>query len=157
LRSPTSPLPGMARFRRHTRGRQESAWVSRKRSAMIAPERDWREGQPARRVVITGIGAVTPIGSGREGLWQGIRRGISAVDTISRFDASCLPCTVAAEVRDFAPRDHLPAKLAHRLDRYAQFGVAAARMAVEDSGLDCSAAEDGRAGVYLGTALGGVA
>lgn len=117
------------------------------------PER----GRDRRRVVITGIGAVTPIGTGCAGLWEGVRRGISAVDTVTCFDASPFNCTVAAEVHDFMPHDHLPHKLARRLDRYAQFAVAAASMAVEDSRLDLAAIEDGRAGVYLGTALGGVA
>lgn len=110
----------------------------------------------SRRVVVTGIGAVTPIGTGRAGLWEGVRRGVSAVNTITRFDASPFNCTVAAEVRDFNPRDHLPQKLAHRLDRYAQFAVTAARMAVEDSGVDLGSQEEGSAGVYLGSALGGV-
>ena len=110
-----------------------------------------------RRVVVTGIGAVTPIGSGRAGLWEGVRRGASAVGTITRFDATPFNCTVAAEVRDYHPRDHLPHKLAHRLDRYAQFAVTAATMAVEDSTLDLATLEDGRMGVYLGSALGGVA
>ena len=121
------------------------------------PDNQQKDGGKRRRVVVTGIGAVTPIGSGRLGLWQGVQRGVSAVATITRFDASPFNCTVAAEVRDFEPRDHLPAKLAHRLDRYAQFAVAAARMAVEDSRLDLARQEDGRAGVYLGSALGGVA
>jgi 3-oxoacyl-[acyl-carrier-protein] synthase II len=106
-------------------------------------------------VVISGIGAVTPIGSGRDGLWQGVRSGISAVDTITHFDATPFPCRVAAEVRDFVCRDHLPAKLAHRLDRYAQFAVAAAQMAVADSELDLAAIDPSRVGVYLGSALGG--
>jgi 3-oxoacyl-[acyl-carrier-protein] synthase II len=110
-----------------------------------------------RRVAITGIGAVTPIGSGRSGLWQGVCRGVSAVDAISRFDPSPFNCRVAAEVRDFEPRDHLPHKLAHRLDRYAQFAVSAAIMAVADGELDLATLEDGRGGVYLGSALGGVA
>ncbi|MDB5058190.1 MAG: 3-oxoacyl-(acyl-carrier-protein) synthase 2 [Chloroflexi bacterium] len=110
-----------------------------------------------RRVAITGIGAVTPIGSGRAGLWAGVTRGASAVDSISRFDPSPFSCQVAAEVRDFAPRDHLPHKLVHRLDRYAQFAVTAAIMAMTDGKLDPATLEDGRAGVYLGSALGGVA
>jgi 3-oxoacyl-[acyl-carrier-protein] synthase II len=79
------------------------------------------------------------------------------VDTITCFDATPFTCAVAAEVPDFMPRDHLPAKLVHRLDRYAQFAVAASGMAVTDSGLDLASVEDGRAGVYLGSALGGVA
>lgn len=112
---------------------------------------------PRRRVVITGIGAVTPIGTGRAGLWAGVLRGQSAVATIRRFDPTGFPSTMAAEVRDFEPRDHLPAKLAHRMDRYAQFAVASARMAVEDAGLDPTTVEDGRGGVFLGSALGGTA
>ncbi len=111
--------------------------------------------QARRRVVITGIGAVTPIGIGRAGLWAGVLRGTSAVDTIRCFDASAFPSTMAAEVRDFTPRDHLPAKLVHRMDRYAQFAVASARMAIEDAALDPATIEDGRGGVYLGSALGG--
>jgi len=131
---------------------------------MVAREMEGRAGYGAmpepirrRRVVVTGIGAVTPIGSGRTGLWEGVRRGASAVDTITRFDATHFNCTVAAEVRDYHPRDHLPHKLAHRLDRYAQFAVTAATMAVADSKLDPASYQDGRMGVYLGSALGGVA
>src|SRR6185312_3743415 len=115
------------------------------------------DGISQRRVMITGIGAVTPIGIGRAGLWAGVRRGESAVDTIRCFDPSPFVSTMAAEVRDFAPRDHLPGKLAHRLDRYAQFAVTAARMAVEDAGIDPAGIEAERGGVYLGTALGGTA
>ncbi len=111
----------------------------------------------ARRVVITGIGAVTPIGIGRAGLWRGVRRGVSAVDTISLFDPSPFASRVAAEVRDFEPRDHLPHKLVHRLDRYARFAVASAILALADAKLDLSTLDDGRGGVYLGSALGGVA
>ncbi len=116
-----------------------------------------QDGVSRRRVVITGIGAVTPIGIGRAGLWAGVRRGESAVDTIRCFDPSPFVSTMAAEVRDFMPRDHLPGKLAHRLDRYAQFAVTAARMAVEDAGIDPAGVEAERGGVYLGTALGGTA
>ena len=112
---------------------------------------------PRRRVVVTGLGAVTPLGIGRRALWAGVRQGVSAVGTISHFDASAFPSRVAAEVRDFAPRDHLPHKLAHRLDRFAGFAVAAASMAAADSGLDLARLEDGRAGVYVGSALGGIA
>ena len=124
---------------------------------MIAPDTETMTARQRRRAVITGIGAVTPIGTGREGLWQGVRRGVSAVDTITCFDPSPFTSTMAAEVRDFEPRDHLPAKLVRRLDRYAQFAVAAAQMAVIDSGLNLGAIQEGRGGVYLGSALGGVA
>ncbi len=110
---------------------------------------------PARRVAVTGIGAVTPIGTGREGLWRGVLAGVSAVDGITRFDPSAFPSRMAAEVRDFEPLDHLPRKLAHRLDRYAQFAVAAAAMAVADAGLDLDLEDRDRTGVFLGSALGG--
>jgi len=108
-----------------------------------------------RRVAVTGIGAVTPIGCGRDGLWAGVLAGVSAVDTITRFDPSCFSSHIAAEVRDFEARDHLPPKLARRLDRYAQFAVAAAAMATADSRLDFEMEDRDRAGVFLGSALGG--
>jgi 3-oxoacyl-[acyl-carrier-protein] synthase II len=104
---------------------------------------------------VTGIGAITPIGSGRDGLWRGVLAGVPAVDTITRFDPAGFPSRIAAEVRDFQAGDHLPRKLAHRLDRYAQFAVAAAAMAVADSGIDLEVEDRDRAGVFLGSALGG--
>jgi 3-oxoacyl-[acyl-carrier-protein] synthase II len=110
---------------------------------------------PARRVAVTGIGAVTPIGCGREALWRGTLAGVSAVDTITRFDSSGFSSHIAAEVRDFEPLDHMPRKLAHRLDRYAQFALAAAAMALADSHIDLATEDRDRSGVYLGSALGG--
>jgi 3-oxoacyl-[acyl-carrier-protein] synthase II len=110
-----------------------------------------------RRVAVTGIGAVTPIGIGREGLWEGVLANRSAVRAVDRFDASPFPSRVAAQVDDFRPQDHLDAKRARRLDRFSQFSVAAARMAAEDAGwADASALRD-RTGVWIGSALGGVA
>jgi len=110
-----------------------------------------------RRVVITGIGAITPIGTGREGLWDGLRRERSAVGTLTRFDPSLFRSHNAAEVRDFAAEDHMEARRAKRLDRFGQFSVAAARMAVEDAALDLEAEDRERTGAMMGTALGGVA
>ena len=86
-----------------------------------------------RRVVITGIGPITPIGLGREGLWNGLRSQRSAVRAVSRFDAAPFRSHIAAEVNDFVPTDHLEAKRAKRLERFAQFSVAAAKMALEDA------------------------
>ena len=80
-------------------------------------------GRQRRRVVITGIGAVTPIGHGREGLWHGVRLGQSAVRRVSAFDVSAYRCQVAAEVRDFDPTPYLDKKQLRRLDRYSQFAV----------------------------------
>ncbi|MBX9928685.1 MAG: beta-ketoacyl-ACP synthase II [Gemmatimonadaceae bacterium] len=109
-----------------------------------------------RRVVITGIGAITPIGSTREGLWAGVRAERSAVRTVSRFDASIFRSQNAAEVNDFRPADHLDARRAKRLDRYGQFAVVAAQQAVADAALDLAREDRDRVGVMMGTALGGI-
>ena len=110
-----------------------------------------------RRVVITGIGAITPIGVGTDALWAGLRRGTSAVDTVTRFDPSPFRSRIAAEVRDFHPTDHIEARRARRLDRFSQFSVAATRLAIEDAGLDLAREDRDRIGAMMGTALGGVA
>jgi 3-oxoacyl-[acyl-carrier-protein] synthase II len=110
-----------------------------------------------RRVAVTGIGAVTPIGSGAKGLWAGVLADRSAVGEIDRFDPSPFPSRIAAQVDDFVPADHLDAKRARRLDRFSQLSVAAARMAVEDAGLATPIAAPERTGVWIGSALGGVA
>jgi 3-oxoacyl-[acyl-carrier-protein] synthase II len=109
-----------------------------------------------RRVVITGIGAVTPIGLTREGLWDGLRRQRSAVRTVTRFDPSIFRSHNAAEVDDFVPSDHMEAKRAKRLDRFGHFSVATARMALEDAGIDLAREDRERIGAMMGTALGGV-
>jgi len=108
-----------------------------------------------RRVVITGIGAVTPIGTGKEGLWNGLRSQRSAVRSVTRFDPTPFRSRNAAEVSDFVPTDHLEQKRAKRLDRFGQFSVVAARMAMEDSGLKMEREDRDRVGSMMGTALGG--
>jgi 3-oxoacyl-[acyl-carrier-protein] synthase II len=110
-----------------------------------------------KRVVITGIGAITPLGHGRDGLWKGVVAGKSAVQRIDRFDPGQYRSQVAAQIDDFDPLDHFDAPRARRLDRYSQFGVAAAQQAVLDSGLCVSASDAEHTGVYLGSALGGLA
>ena len=109
-----------------------------------------------RRVVITGIGAITPIGIGADGLWDGVMANRSAIRTIDRFDASPFPSRIAAQIDDFDPADHLDARRARRLDRFSALSVAASRMAFEDAGLD-AAADGATTGVWIGSALGGVA
>jgi 3-oxoacyl-[acyl-carrier-protein] synthase II len=109
-----------------------------------------------RRVAITGIGAITPIGLTREGLWQGLKEQRSAVRAVSRFDASIFKSQIAAEVDGFVAADHMETKRAKRLDRFGQFSVAAARMAIEDSRLDLPAEDRERIGAMMGSALGGV-
>jgi 3-oxoacyl-[acyl-carrier-protein] synthase II len=110
-----------------------------------------------RRVAVTGIGAVTPIGSGADGLWAGVLANRSAVREIDRFDASPFPSRIAAQIDDFRPQDHLDLKRARRLDRFSQLSVATAKMAVGESCLTNADRSDGRTGVWIGSALGGVA
>src|SRR3954452_13022263 len=91
---------------------------------------------PRRRVVVTGIGAITPIGTGVEGLWEGLRRRESAVRCITRFDPSMFKSRIAGEVPDFSPSDHIEERRIRRLDRFSQFSVATTRMALADASLD---------------------
>jgi 3-oxoacyl-[acyl-carrier-protein] synthase II len=109
-----------------------------------------------RRVAITGIGAITPVGTGRVNFWKGIRAERSAVRSITRFDPSIFRSHNAAEVDDFRPNDHIEAKRVKRLDRFGQFSVAAARMALEDSGIRLEREDRERIGAMMGTALGGI-
>ncbi len=107
-----------------------------------------------RRVVITGIGAVTPIGIGREALWNGIQAQRSAVRAVTRFDPSIYHSRIAAEI-DFDVADFIEARRARRLDRFGHFTVASARLAIEDAELDLAHEDRERIGATLGTALGG--
>jgi 3-oxoacyl-[acyl-carrier-protein] synthase II len=109
-----------------------------------------------RRVVITGLGAITPIGISASGLWSGLKAEQSAVRELTRFDPSVFRSHIAAEVNDFAPSDFLEAKRAKRLDRFGQFSVATARLAIEDAHLDLAVEDKERVGAMMGTALGGV-
>lgn len=109
-----------------------------------------------RRVAITGIGAVTPIGMGKEALWAGLREQKSAVRSVTRFDPTPFRSRNAAEVSDFVPTDHLEKKRAKRLDRFGQFALVAARMAIEDAELKLEREDRERIGSVMGTALGGV-
>src|SRR5438034_5091767 len=108
-----------------------------------------------RRVAITGIGALTPIGTARDGLWDGLRRQRSAVRPLSRFDPSIYHSQIAGEM-DFHPSDFISEKRLKRLDRYGQFKVASARLAVEDAELDFAKEDRERVGSMMGSALGGV-
>jgi 3-oxoacyl-[acyl-carrier-protein] synthase II len=110
-----------------------------------------------RRVVVTGIGAITPIGITGTNLWDGVRAERSAVRSLTRFDPSIFRSHNAAEVNDFVPADHLEAKRAKRLDRFGQFSVVAARQALEDARIDLASEDRDRIGTMMGSALGGVA
>jgi 3-oxoacyl-[acyl-carrier-protein] synthase II len=110
-----------------------------------------------RRVVITGIGAVTPIGTAAEGLWSGLEARTSAVRTITRFDPTPFRSRIAAEIPDFRPQDHLDAKRARRLDRFSQLAVTSARLALADAEITPEKEDRDRIGAMMGSALGGVA
>jgi 3-oxoacyl-[acyl-carrier-protein] synthase II len=108
-------------------------------------------------VAITGIGCVTPIGTGVAGLWTGLRARRSAVRAISRFDASPFRSRMAGEIPDFNGGDHLPERAARRLDRFSQLGVVSAQLALADAGIIPEREDRDRVGVMMGSALGGVA
>jgi 3-oxoacyl-[acyl-carrier-protein] synthase II len=110
-----------------------------------------------RRVVITGVGGVTPIGTAVEGMWEGLKARRSAVRSITRFDPTPFRSHIAAEIPDFRPQDHLDGKRARRLDRFSQLAVTSARLALADAGLDPAREDRDRAGTMMGSALGGVA
>ena len=110
-----------------------------------------------RRVVVTGLGTVTPIGHGSRGLYEGLRRERSAIDRLTRFDPGPFNCKIAAEVRDFDPAAYLEPKRLRRLDRYSQFGVACARMAIADAHLALAEENRDAIGCFVGSALGGAA
>lgn len=109
------------------------------------------------RVVVTGLGAVTPIGHGKEGLWAGVLAGRSVVRRIEHFDASPFRSQIVAVVQDFDPAVYLDRQQCRRLDRYSQFAVAAAQQAWQDAGLADSHIDHDRVGVSVGSALGGIA
>ncbi len=111
-----------------------------------------------RRAVITGLGPITCIGTGRENFWRGLRAQQSGITRISTFDTTAFHAHCGGEIRDWVPEDHFPPHRLKRLDRYAQFSVASAQMALEDAGYSWSReTPQDRVGVSFGTALGGIA
>ena len=110
-----------------------------------------------RRVVVTGLGPVTPIGIGKEVFWDAIKAKKSGIGPVSKFDASIFKATSAGEIPNWQPEALLPPHRLKRLDRYAQFSVASVKLALQDSGLEYSPdSPQNRVGVSFGTALGGV-
>jgi len=110
-----------------------------------------------RRVVITGLGPVTAAGIGVDRLRQGLRSGRSPVGLVTLFDSEPFRSHVAAEVTAFDPKDHLGAKRAKRVDRFVQFTLVSAKLAIEDAGLDPTAVDTSRAAVMMGSSMGGIA
>lgn len=109
-----------------------------------------------KRVVITGLGAVTPIGIGKDKFWQALLEGKSGIGKITRFDASEYTTQIAGEVKDFDPAQYIDKKEAKRMDRFTQFAVAASKMAFEDSGIDLQSEDLTRIGTMIGTGIGGM-
>ena len=111
---------------------------------------------PRRRVVITGMGVVSVIGTGLQAYWKSLKAGKSGIRRITQFDASKFPCQIAGEVPEFDPTLYMDRKEARRVPRSAQFGFAAAKLAVEDAGLPSPLPNPERSGVAFGTAIGGL-
>ncbi|MCT4606376.1 MAG: beta-ketoacyl-ACP synthase II [Marinisporobacter sp.] len=109
-----------------------------------------------RRVVVTGIGAVTPIGSGKENFFNALKLGKCGIDKITKFDTTDFTAQIAGEVKDFEPTDYIDKKEAKRMDPYTQFAVAASKMAVEDAKIDLESINQNRFGVVLGSGIGGI-
>jgi len=109
-----------------------------------------------RRVMVTGLGAITPLGIGVEKNWQSLCQGKSGIGSITRFDATNFRTRIAGEVNDFNPLDFMGGKLVGRVDRFIQFALAASRMALEDCKLTINTSNSERVGVIVGTAFGGI-
>src|SRR6266511_2411774 len=115
-----------------------------------------QEGEPRRRVVVTGLGLISPLGGDVESSWAALRQGKSGIGPITRFDPTGLETTIAGEVKDFDPLTYLDRKEMRRTDRFAQFSVAAAAQAIADAKLGIDPALAPRVGVAFGSGIGGV-
>lgn len=109
-----------------------------------------------KRVVITGMGVVSSLGFGASELWNSIKEGKSGISSVERFDTTNYTTKVAAEIKNFDPTNYIDKKEAKRMDRFTQFAMAAAKFAVEDSGLDLDAVDKYRFGVVIGSGIGGI-
>jgi 3-oxoacyl-[acyl-carrier-protein] synthase II len=109
-----------------------------------------------KRVVITGLGAITPIGNTAESFWQALVAGTSGIGRITRFDAADYDAKIAGEVKGFDPTAFIDKKEARRMDRFTQFAIAATRMALTDSGLNLETTDRSRIGAFVGSGIGGM-
>jgi len=108
------------------------------------------------RAVITGMGVISPVGNHLDKFWNNLIEGKSGIGLLTRFDTTALPTKVAAEVKDFEPTEWINKKESRHMDRFAQFALAAAKMALQDSGLDLEKVDKERAGTVMGCGIGGV-
>lgn len=109
-----------------------------------------------KRVVITGVGIISPIGLTKEEFTKSLKEGISGVDYITLFDTSQYPVKIAAEVKNFVPENYIDKKKVRRMDRFCQFAFAAAKNAIEDAGLNLEREDKSRIGVVIGSGIGGI-
>ncbi|WP_413527088.1 beta-ketoacyl-ACP synthase II [Marinilactibacillus psychrotolerans] len=109
-----------------------------------------------RRVVITGLGAVTPLGNNVEDFWNGLKTGKNGIGPLTKFDGTPINVHVAGEVKDFVAKERMDRKLAKRMDVFSQYGVAAALEAMEDAKLDAAEIDATRLGVMVGSGIGGL-
>lgn len=109
-----------------------------------------------KRVVITGMGVISPIGSGIKLFWENIKKGKCGISKIESFDTTDYSVKLAAEIKDFDPKEYMDKKEAKRQDRYCQFAVSASELAVKDSGLNIDEIDSDRFGVIIGSAVGGI-
>ncbi len=109
-----------------------------------------------RRVVITGLGMITPLGIGVKGSWEGLIAGRSGIRRITQFDSSNFPTKIAGEVQDFNPEDYIEYKEIKKMDRFIHFAIAATKMALDDSGLQITASNAEKVGVIVGSGIGGL-
>ena len=108
-----------------------------------------------KRVVVTGLGAVTPLGLSAEETWKNMLAGVSGADTIKQFDASRYKTTFACELKDFDPTVWIDRKEARKMDKFCQMAIAGADMAIKDSGMDLETIDKDRVGVIYGVGIGG--
>jgi 3-oxoacyl-[acyl-carrier-protein] synthase II len=109
-----------------------------------------------RRVVVTGIGMISPLGIGNEPTWQGLLEGRSGIDRITKFDATEFACKIAGEVRGFEPEKWIEKKEVKKSDTFIHYAIAASDMAVADANLDCATCDGERFGVIIGSGIGGL-
>src|SRR6266702_1449854 len=109
-----------------------------------------------RRVVVTGVGVVSPLGTGNRKNWDALTSGTSGIGLITRFDASDLPVRIAGEVKDFVAEDFIDKKEIKKMDLFIQYALGAAHYAMEDSGLKITEENAERVGVLVGAGLGGL-
>src|SRR5687767_5093662 len=126
--------------------------ISKRRPSWIAT----MQNRPTRRVVVTGLGLVTPLGTGVEKTWKAICAGESGIGRITKFDPATYDAQIAGEVKDFDPADFIEKKEIKKMDTFIHYAVGAAQLAVDDAGFTVAPEEATKVGVYIGSGIGGL-